>query len=209
MVPQKTRRLLRAVKFLDSMLRYYPARRGYWACLNKHKYRLADGNDDAPHGPTYLAALEAFRLLLDCRPKFVRVPKGRPGPKPLPEWAVAAYRDGRSVGSIAREVGLSLSTVRVRLLEAGVDIRRSGWRQERLKPQRKNPRLQARDSEIRQRYTSGQTLSVIAREFGVSKQRVFQILSAPPFPDGSKSGSKIGLVETSGVGNHSAQSLEK
>src|SRR5947209_13482233 len=104
------KRLLRAIKMLDKRLRYYRFRQGYYATINRHKYRLASGPDDAPDGPIYHAALSEYRQLLDYPPK-PPPPKPKPGrrgppKKPLPDWAITAYQAGRSIDGVAAEVGL-------------------------------------------------------------------------------------------------------
>lgn len=44
---------------------YFPSRGGYYCQLNRKQYLLAQGPDDAPRGPTYLAALDAYKSLLE------------------------------------------------------------------------------------------------------------------------------------------------
>lgn len=45
-------------------VRYYASKGGYFTTFEGQRYRLADGPDDAPKGPTYLAALRAFGELM-------------------------------------------------------------------------------------------------------------------------------------------------
>jgi hypothetical protein len=175
MVKQSLRRLFRTIKRLDERFRYYPSRRGYRALLNRRTYRLADGANDAPDGPTYLAALDAYRQLLDSPPKppTRKPPRPRGCPKKvLPEWAVAAYQSGRSIKSVAKEAGIGVSTFTLRLRESGFAIRKSG------RPKgSKNPALLARDRKIRKMRQRGKSLPAIAQKFGLTKQRVAQILA--------------------------------
>ena len=44
---------------------YFASRQAYYCQIDKRQHRLASGPDDAPRGPTYLAALERFRRLLE------------------------------------------------------------------------------------------------------------------------------------------------
>jgi integrase len=45
-------------------VRYWKSRRGYCCWLGAERVTLAKGPDDAPHGPTYLEALDRFRKLV-------------------------------------------------------------------------------------------------------------------------------------------------
>lgn len=45
-------------------VRYYASKGGYFTHFEGQNIRLATGPDDAPQGPTYLAALEEFRRLM-------------------------------------------------------------------------------------------------------------------------------------------------
>jgi integrase len=45
-------------------VRYFPSRNGYYCQYNGKQHRLADGPEDAPAGPVYLAALDAFKALM-------------------------------------------------------------------------------------------------------------------------------------------------
>lgn len=45
-------------------VRYYDSRKAYFTHFEGKQIKLADGPDDAPKGPTYLAALEQFRTLM-------------------------------------------------------------------------------------------------------------------------------------------------
>ncbi|MGH7171481.1 MAG: tyrosine-type recombinase/integrase, partial [Gemmataceae bacterium] len=44
---------------------YYESRQAFFTKLNRQHHRLAVGPNDAPHGPTYLKALSAFRDLME------------------------------------------------------------------------------------------------------------------------------------------------
>lgn len=44
---------------------YFPSRGGYYCQINRKQYLLASGPDDAPGGPTYEAALVAYKHLLE------------------------------------------------------------------------------------------------------------------------------------------------
>jgi hypothetical protein len=44
---------------------YWSSRHGYYTNVNGKQHRLAEGPDDAPHGPTFLRALEAFKQILE------------------------------------------------------------------------------------------------------------------------------------------------
>jgi integrase len=48
-----------------TQVNYYKSRGGYMCQINRKQYMLAKGPDDAPRGPTYLAALDAYRDLVD------------------------------------------------------------------------------------------------------------------------------------------------
>src|SRR5262249_37804875 len=45
-------------------VRYYASRGAYFTHFEGDQIRLSVGPDDAPNGPTYLAALDAFRQLM-------------------------------------------------------------------------------------------------------------------------------------------------
>src|SRR5436309_1852006 len=45
-------------------VRYYASKGGYFTHFEGKNIRLADGPDDAPNGPTYLAALAKFSELM-------------------------------------------------------------------------------------------------------------------------------------------------
>jgi integrase len=49
-----------------SSIRYFASRGAYYCQIDRRQYQLAKGPDDAPRGPTYLAALETFRRLLEA-----------------------------------------------------------------------------------------------------------------------------------------------
>jgi integrase len=44
---------------------YWQSRKGYYVKLHGQQHRLASGPDDSPHGPTYLAAVEEYRKLME------------------------------------------------------------------------------------------------------------------------------------------------
>ncbi len=44
---------------------YFASRNAYYTKVAGVQYKLAAGPDDSPHGPTYIAALEEFRKILD------------------------------------------------------------------------------------------------------------------------------------------------
>lgn len=46
-------------------VRYYPSRGAYFTQVNGRQHKLADGPKDDPSGPTYLAALTAYRQVLE------------------------------------------------------------------------------------------------------------------------------------------------
>jgi hypothetical protein len=45
-------------------VRYYPSRHGYFTTFQGKRYTLAFGPEDGPRGPIFLAALEAFKRIL-------------------------------------------------------------------------------------------------------------------------------------------------
>jgi integrase len=45
-------------------VRYFASRKAYYCQYNGKQHRLADGPDDSPAGPTYMAALEAFKQVM-------------------------------------------------------------------------------------------------------------------------------------------------
>src|SRR5437764_1281745 len=45
-------------------VRYFSSRNGFFCQHHGKQHRLADGPDDSPTGPTYLAALDAFKQLM-------------------------------------------------------------------------------------------------------------------------------------------------
>jgi integrase len=47
-----------------SQVRYFPSRRAYYTQINGQQHHLADGPDDAPSGPTYLAAVNKFARVM-------------------------------------------------------------------------------------------------------------------------------------------------
>jgi integrase len=46
-------------------VRYFDSRKAYYTQHRGRQHKLAEGPEDSPHGPTYLAALAAFRSLLE------------------------------------------------------------------------------------------------------------------------------------------------
>jgi len=59
-------------------IRYWPSRKGggYFCNYCRKKCELALGPDDKPTGPTYLRALDAFKALLEEKPKPQPSPAG-------------------------------------------------------------------------------------------------------------------------------------
>lgn len=51
-----------------SSVRYYPSRSAFFTVYRGERHKLAEGPDDQPDGPTFLAALTAFRGLTPRRP---------------------------------------------------------------------------------------------------------------------------------------------
>lgn len=45
-------------------VRYFPSKRGYFTTFQGKTYKLAEGPDDAPSGPTFLAALNEFKRIM-------------------------------------------------------------------------------------------------------------------------------------------------
>lgn len=48
-----------------SRVNYYPSRHAYFCQISGKQHKLAEGPEDGPSGPTFLAALQAFRHLLE------------------------------------------------------------------------------------------------------------------------------------------------
>src|SRR5262245_14696182 len=46
-------------------VRYFASRSAYYCQYEGKQYKLASGEDDSPNGPTYLAALTAFKALME------------------------------------------------------------------------------------------------------------------------------------------------
>src|SRR5262249_27517674 len=46
-------------------VRYFPSRNAFYCQHQGKQHKLAEGPDDSPNGPTYLAALTAFRRLME------------------------------------------------------------------------------------------------------------------------------------------------
>lgn len=45
-------------------VRYFPSKHGYFTTFQGRTYRLAEGPEDGPRGPTFLAALDEFKRIL-------------------------------------------------------------------------------------------------------------------------------------------------
>ncbi len=45
-------------------VRFFPSRNAYYVQIDRKQHRLGDGPDDSPNGPNFLAALDAYRHLL-------------------------------------------------------------------------------------------------------------------------------------------------
>lgn len=91
-----------------------------------------------------------------------------------PEILIAAYNDGASLRALSRKSGLSLQACKEILEEHGVEIRSRG----RIPGRRDGFKLTDDNLEsIAKLYEKGQTMQELGDEFGVSKQRVHQILT--------------------------------
>lgn len=97
---------------------YYPSKGGYFASLDGRRYRLATGDDDAPNGPVYLAALAEWSRILSGA-----VVEGAIGAQPLDtvssavqKWISHRGNDHPSVRkhrSLFRKIDETIGNVRV------------------------------------------------------------------------------------------------
>lgn len=100
--------------------------------------------------------------------------------------ARAEYEAGATVADLAAKHGLCILTMRKGLIAAGATIRRytSACKQGVADP--------ARANEFRRRYLAGDTLDAISRDFGVSRERVRQVLRKIGVPSlGWRSGPRL------------------
>ena len=79
--------------------------------------------------------------------------------------AVKMYREGKSIREIAKRMGRGRETIRYVLHRAGVAIRRRG-----------RPTDVERDEEVVKMALEGYALEPIGDHFGITKQRVSQII---------------------------------
>lgn len=86
---------------------------------------------------------------------------------------ITAYERGDSCRVIAGRYGVNHNTVRTWLLSAGVQPRRAGWK---VRYPNKGVRDTERASEIARLYRDGQTLQAIGDRFGITRERVRQLL---------------------------------
>lgn len=84
---------------------------------------------------------------------------------------VALYRSGLTLRQVAAELGVSYSTVRRRLKDAGIERRDSGWPKGRA---RVSPKAE-RNRNIRAALAAGATPSVLAPQYGITASRIVQI----------------------------------
>jgi hypothetical protein len=110
-------------------VRYFPSRGCYYCQVNGKQHRLATGPDDAPHGPTYLAAFEAFNQLLqsagDTSPTKYEVSQ---------EEFVRVWQDAQSVDEVCERLKMRYGIVLARVS----NYRRRGVRLKKMP--RKNSR---------------------------------------------------------------------
>jgi uncharacterized protein (DUF433 family) len=114
--------------------------------------------------------------------KIVRLPRRKPqpgvrrtfGPSPktiaLGERCRADYESGMTLRQVAEKHGSTFLTVRKGLIAAGVSMRRYTTTRE------KGVEDEARAAEFERRYAAGETLQQIGEAFGVSRERVRQVL---------------------------------
>lgn len=119
----------------------------------------------AKYGVSYMTIQ---RRLVDCgvqlRPRTNVVDRDTP--------AIAeAYQDGASVPDLAKQFGYSIPTIYKALRAANVPSRPRG------KFIRREPKFQQRDQDMIEMRKRGKSLEEIASKYGVSRQRVHQIIA--------------------------------
>ena len=89
------------------------------------------------------------------------------------EQIVGEYESGMTLQELGEWYGVSVTTIRSRLKEAGVQIRNRGRKVGSELKDNKD-----RDSRIKERYQSGLSMTAVGEEFGISRERVRQILNS-------------------------------
>jgi uncharacterized protein (DUF433 family) len=87
------------------------------------------------------------------------------------EQIVGEYESGMTLQELGKWYGVSVKTIRSRLKEAGVQIRNRGMKVGSELKDNKD-----RDSRIKERYQRGLSMATVGEEFGISRERVRQIL---------------------------------
>jgi hypothetical protein len=95
-----------------------------------------------------------------------------PPPPSRKERALALYREGYKPPDVAALVGCSEATMRQWAIAAGIW---QPWRSAR-NPINRPPEILMRDSEVVRRYLAGENSQALADAFGVSRERICQIL---------------------------------
>lgn len=90
----------------------------------------------------------------------------------------ALYRSGASLDEVARHFELSVPTVQRRFADAGLHIRTPGESKALRAVLKDLPKVEA----MRERYRAGATLAEVAREFGMSRQRVSRLFKTAGVP---------------------------
>lgn len=102
--------------------------------------------------------------------------------------AAHLYLQGEGLVAIAEQLGISVFTVRQGVLEAGVELRGPGRPRTHpvsaKHPSKRDPRLSVpslrrkapRNAEVLALRAEGRTLAVIGERFGISRERVRQIV---------------------------------
>lgn len=122
-------------------------------------------------------ARATLKALLVERRGISREPR-RAGPPPkalapdVVSAAVAEYEAGANSATVARKAGVSWPTIRRSLVASGVAIRA----RHRPVGSLSGARFPERDAAVIEAFRAGETMEVIAKRFGVSRERIRQIV---------------------------------
>ena len=134
--------------------------------MNALRKALADVCDALEAHDANAPALHFARGVLAVGSKAGRRPMDMPNAE-----IVAAYAEGKSIGGIADQHGVSVPTIRRVLTEQGVEIRKRGSGQKAGTSLRNEKRF----AEMKAAWDAGQTLTAIGQRFSITRERVRQV----------------------------------